>query len=202
MYILYVINHIYGLILQLLFFVDVDECNSFPCENNGTCINSLGSYTCNCSEGWQNEDCKEGFQRLITVADQLIRNIKRMIFSFTQNSSYPFFLCFNLDIDECSAYSPCVNNGTCINTNGSYYCICTVGWNGNNCEKGNKFIKISDNDNIIFFFFKRLFCLIAKLLEMLFCFQTSTSAVVQNLSPLARIMEHALTTMGHLNVTV
>lgn len=67
-----------------------------------------------------------------------------------QCSSWPFSFCFNLDIDECSAYSPCVNNGICINTNGSYYCNCTVGWQGNNCEKGNKFIKISDNDNVTF----------------------------------------------------
>lgn len=87
----YFINHIYGLILKLLFYVDVDECNSLPCENNGTCINSLGSYTCNCSKGWQNEDCKEGLQRLITVADQLIRNNQHVIFAFTQNIAYiPF----------------------------------------------------------------------------------------------------------------
>ena len=41
-------------------FADKLECELSPCENNGTCINTLGSYTCNCTEGWQNEDCKDG----------------------------------------------------------------------------------------------------------------------------------------------
>ena len=42
------------------FFSDVNECKSSPCENNGTCINSIGSYTCDCTDGWKDKDCKTG----------------------------------------------------------------------------------------------------------------------------------------------
>lgn len=33
----------------------------------------------------------------------------------------------------------CTNNGTCINTDGSYKCICEAGWQGQHCEDGKMF---------------------------------------------------------------
>lgn len=47
-------------ILSRTFFVDKNECLSEPCENNGTCINSQGSYKCDCNNGWTGKDCIEG----------------------------------------------------------------------------------------------------------------------------------------------
>lgn len=42
-------------------FSDVDECSDDPpCQNNGTCINNFGSYTCTCTDGWEDKDCTEG----------------------------------------------------------------------------------------------------------------------------------------------
>lgn len=31
-----------------------------PCENNGTCHNNNGSYTCECMEGYQGQHCQDG----------------------------------------------------------------------------------------------------------------------------------------------
>ena len=39
-----------------------------------------------------------------------------------------------IDIDECSHFSPCHNNGTCRNTPGSFSCTCHRGWMGANCQ--------------------------------------------------------------------
>ena len=39
------------------------------------------------------------------------------------------------DINECFDIQ-CVNGGTCINTPGSYTCICDVGWTGSLCDIG------------------------------------------------------------------
>lgn len=39
---------------------DINECDFDPCENNGTCINSNGSYTCNCTDGWKDINCLQG----------------------------------------------------------------------------------------------------------------------------------------------
>ena len=41
----------------------------------------------------------------------------------------------SLDINECEE-QPCQNNGSCANTNGTYICNCTSGYNGTNCEFG------------------------------------------------------------------
>ncbi|KAH3805756.1 hypothetical protein DPMN_134063 [Dreissena polymorpha] len=37
------------------------------------------------------------------------------------------------DIDECLK-EPCLNNGTCKNTIGSFHCACTQNWTGSTCE--------------------------------------------------------------------
>ncbi|XP_066263213.1 uncharacterized protein [Branchiostoma lanceolatum] len=37
---------------------DVDECNSNPCQNNGTCIDGVEQYKCQCAHGWVGVHCK------------------------------------------------------------------------------------------------------------------------------------------------
>ena len=45
---------------------------------------------------------------------------------------------FPLDINECeqSGAELCLNNGTCVNTNGSFTCMCAGGWSSVNCSSG------------------------------------------------------------------
>lgn len=44
-----------------ILFLDIDECAiSFPCQNNGTCVNNNGSYVCECTEGYMGRHCNEG----------------------------------------------------------------------------------------------------------------------------------------------
>ncbi|KAH3813032.1 hypothetical protein DPMN_141480 [Dreissena polymorpha] len=37
------------------------------------------------------------------------------------------------DINECVDFSPCLNDGTCVNTVGGFFCRCLNGWSGDNC---------------------------------------------------------------------
>jgi len=41
---------------------DLNECDFTPCANGGTCINSFGSYKCECPLGWQGPNCLNGKQ--------------------------------------------------------------------------------------------------------------------------------------------
>lgn len=47
-------------LIEMIPFVDVNECINDPCNNGGTCLNTDGSYKCKCLEGWQGHDCEEG----------------------------------------------------------------------------------------------------------------------------------------------
>ena len=37
---------------------DIDECASSPCQNGGTCTDSVNSYTCNCDAGYSGDNCE------------------------------------------------------------------------------------------------------------------------------------------------
>lgn len=47
------------------------------------------------------------------------------------------FYCFFAEINECAEFVDiCHKHGQCINTVGSYQCICNNGWTGVNCSVG------------------------------------------------------------------
>lgn len=100
---------------------DLDECatGNHLCQQN--CINTQGSYTCGCQEGYtQDGDACHGLSRwrdvkILCSFDSflmLIRNLYR---------SFP-------DINECDQSGTCPKPGTCINTLGSFRCICPRGF--------------------------------------------------------------------------
>ena len=42
----------------VIILVDIDECESFPCQNGGTCTDSIAGYRCDCIPGHTGEDCE------------------------------------------------------------------------------------------------------------------------------------------------
>jgi len=45
----------------LLVFADVNEClQPDACLNDGICRNLVGSYRCECREGWEGDRCERG----------------------------------------------------------------------------------------------------------------------------------------------
>lgn len=53
----------------LYLMTDVDECEISPCWNNGTCVNLLGGYQCNCSDDFEGDQCETGWIRLNVNAE-------------------------------------------------------------------------------------------------------------------------------------
>ena len=45
--------------IQIL-YADIDECASSPCQNGGTCVDGINSYTCNCDVGYAGKNCETG----------------------------------------------------------------------------------------------------------------------------------------------
>jgi len=98
------------------------------------CINANGSYYCECLEGYE--------LRNETVC------VGKLIVPVCCHTEFTVYISFKLDIDECNeGTSLCDTNAKCINTNGSYECICNSGYEGSGltcrstlCENCNKTI--------------------------------------------------------------
>lgn len=162
--------------LNIYLILDIDECiDDTQCYNNGTCVNTPGSYTCNCSLGWGGSKCETGklfclMFHLSFVCFVTIRLNLKLRFSFlnyiTYRNSFLSNRCLNFienkkgnkkdiesmnkyiytiiffsltsiitDVNECLDTSVC--NTSCINTPGSFWCLCEAGWTGQHCDQGN-----------------------------------------------------------------
>ena len=57
--------NIISFILYLI--VDINECESSPCNNFGTCNDEVNGYNCSCVAGFTGEDCETGRPSLPTA---------------------------------------------------------------------------------------------------------------------------------------
>ena len=46
--------------LSYTFHLDIDDCQSNPCLNGGSCTDGLNNYTCSCPGGSAGRDCTYG----------------------------------------------------------------------------------------------------------------------------------------------
>ena len=99
-----------------IFYLDFDECASYPCQNGGTCTDGIDGYECNCVPGHTGVFCQTGNPFLC----------------FRMLSTQIGIDC-SLDIGECTS-TPCQNNGTCVDEIDRFTCICADGFSGNVCE--------------------------------------------------------------------
>ena len=55
--------------------LDVDECESNPCQNGGTCEDGVGAYSCTCIAGYTGENCETGMQIINDILGIHLANI-------------------------------------------------------------------------------------------------------------------------------
>ena len=55
------VNRLKALIVTILpwYFTDIDDCVPNPCKFNGTCIDQINDYTCDCVDGFRGKTCDE-----------------------------------------------------------------------------------------------------------------------------------------------
>ncbi len=44
----------------IIIVVDIDECESNPCQNNATCNDMVDMYNCSCVVGYAGQHCETG----------------------------------------------------------------------------------------------------------------------------------------------
>ncbi|XP_069036121.1 uncharacterized protein [Lepisosteus oculatus] len=118
---------------------DLDECahgSSHSCSKDALCLNSVGSYSCQCLTGFQGNgfscaDVDECDSPSACESNKECRNTPgSYLCSCTEGFFYSEGTCVN--IHDCqNGSSVCHHHADCVDLLGSFYCRCQPGFTGN-----------------------------------------------------------------------
>ena len=115
--------------------MNINECDSGPCQNGATCLDGINNYTCTCSPGYSGRDCEvniDDCEPEPCLHGGVCVDGVNLYTCNCNNTGYTGDNC-EQDIDEC-AVAPCLHNSTCINLVNDYNCTCWSGYEGKNCS--------------------------------------------------------------------
>uniref|UniRef100_A0A671W0Q0 Sushi, nidogen and EGF like domains 1 n=1 Tax=Sparus aurata TaxID=8175 RepID=A0A671W0Q0_SPAAU len=115
---------------------EINECLSHPCLNGGTCRNQVGSYMCECDEGFSGKRCQtdqDSCESNPCLNGGTCRGYRRNYLCVCKEGFFG---------DQCQmlenpcVLQPCGNRGLCrSDRKGNYNCACKAGHTGKDCEK-------------------------------------------------------------------
>jgi hypothetical protein len=100
---------------------DVDECQigQFSCQQNSVCVNTVGSYRCECQHGFSGNGLFCAGKNYMILNQPFILLLKQIKFCFE-------------DVDECELdLHNCSSMAVCTNSIGAFTCACKHGFIGN-----------------------------------------------------------------------
>ncbi|XP_078097998.1 latent-transforming growth factor beta-binding protein 4-like isoform X5 [Mustelus asterias] len=115
---------------------DIDEClNGTTCGDKGTCVNTEGSYQCDCNPGYRLSadgnrcaDINECFEGdFCAPYGECLNSVGSYTCLCAEGFTTSPDLSTCLDVDECTRQSVC-DRGRCTNTVGSFECSCEPGF--------------------------------------------------------------------------
>ena len=136
------------------------KCKTTTCLNNGTCVEYMGNYSCQCTKAFSGRRCQLDIDECQTKPCKYGGTCHNLVGSF-QCSCLPGTtgqLCQNI-INQCLS-KPCQNGGLCINSINAFRCNCSnTGYTGRTCETRGMFTCVKSKSN---------YCLITKFYQCLF----------------------------------
>jgi hypothetical protein len=115
--------------------VDVNECDSSPCQHDSICTDSrsgnisVHAFRCGCAPGYANGLCMYSYiEQYVTEC-----SVEESTWDGMWNGTC------SIDVVECDS-NPCQHGATCSDSSvggsaiDAYHCACTVGWEGENCN--------------------------------------------------------------------
>ena len=95
---------------------DIDECSLGMHDCDQICVNIVGGFNCTCEEGYE----------ILSDGRNCSGRIQCESWDLNIPTNVYLHACI-IDIDECLE-NPCDENSECINTIGSFQCICDDGF--------------------------------------------------------------------------
>ncbi|KAK3802695.1 hypothetical protein RRG08_001958 [Elysia crispata] len=114
--------------------IDVDDCKTEPCKNDGVCHDLKNDYVCVCVPGFTDKNCSTDIDDCLS--DPCINggNCTDQVNNFTCvcPPAYRGRNC-HIGVDFCKP-KPCLNGGICHNSFTGFTCQCFNGWQGKICD--------------------------------------------------------------------
>ena len=121
--------------------INIDECESNPCQNGATCKDQVNGYRCNCASGWEGPNCENEIDECASLPCQNGGTCTDEIAMYTCacTSEYGGLNCEVL-LTACMDNDECLNGATCIPSYDHetgrhlFSCECMPGYTGERCE--------------------------------------------------------------------
>jgi hypothetical protein len=116
--------------------VNINECESSPCQNNGTCIDGVAAFSCVCRPGFAGARCEINIDECESSPCLNQGVCVDGIDAYEcdcRDTGFSGLHC-ETNVDDCES-APCVHDSRCVDLVKDYECACHPGYEGKNCEQ-------------------------------------------------------------------
>uniref|UniRef100_G3NKR8 Delta-like protein n=1 Tax=Gasterosteus aculeatus aculeatus TaxID=481459 RepID=G3NKR8_GASAC len=113
---------------------NINDCESNPCRNGGTCIDKVSVYKCICGDGWEGDHCEINIDDCSTNPCHNGGTCRDLVTDFfcECKNGWKGKTCHSRE-SQCDE-ATCNNGGTCHDEGDTFQCKCSPGWEGTTCN--------------------------------------------------------------------
>ncbi|XP_070697001.1 protein jagged-1b-like [Pempheris klunzingeri] len=113
---------------------NINDCESNPCSNGGTCIDKVSVYQCICGDGWEGDHCETNIDDCSTNPCHNGGTCRDLVTDFfcECKNGWKGKTCHSRE-SQCDE-ATCNNGGTCHDEGNTFQCKCSPGWEGTTCN--------------------------------------------------------------------